>query len=80
METPKRGDHTRKMELALAETLKECRQKIAAHVEGGPDSGPIPRSVYYAAQNFVEQIDDMVEDLVSDRDDDIDQAVGELGQ
>jgi len=80
METQKPRDRARRMELALAETLKECRQKIAAHVEPGPDSVLIPRNVYYTVQNFVEQIDDYVEDLVSDRDDDINQVIDELGQ
>jgi hypothetical protein len=80
METQKRAERARKMEMALAETLKECRDKIAAHFDVEPDAGPLPRNIYYTVQDLLEIVDETIEDLVSDRDYDIDQAVDEFGQ
>lgn len=75
--TQSRTEAIRKAELALAETFKECRAKLAAHAEA---DGPIPRKVRTMVEDALESIDASIESLVDDRDEAIDWAVYDIGR
>jgi hypothetical protein len=68
----------RKQELALAETLKQCRARMVAHVEVGEGAGPVSSCVYHIVQDLVESADDAIAALTGDRDGEVDDAIEAL--
>jgi hypothetical protein len=75
--TQSRKDLDRKAELALAETLRESRAEVAKHVEVG-EGARVPRSVTYMVEDILDVLDSAVEELTADRDQEIDDAIGDF--
>jgi hypothetical protein len=78
MSSQKRSEIVREAELAFAQTLKECREKIAAHAETGPEDGAVPRTVYHLAWDILEELDEAIERIVTDRDQDIEDGIEDI--
>jgi hypothetical protein len=75
--TQSKAGTTSSAELALAETLRKARVEIAKHVEA-TEGVRVPRNIDYMVQDALEVLDATIEELVSDRDHDIDDAVEEI--
>ena len=63
----------------LAETLKKVRAEVAAHVEVGEGETSPPRVIRYVVGDLLDLIDAQLEALTSDLDEDIDNAVDDMG-
>jgi hypothetical protein len=75
--TQSREETIRSAELALAETLRKARVEIAKHVEVG-EGVRVSRNIQYAVQDALEMIDATIEELTSERDPDIDDAIEDI--
>jgi hypothetical protein len=63
-----------------AETLKEVRHLVEAHAQAGESGEPAPpRRVRERVVDMLDLIDALIEEITSDRDEDIDDAVEDLG-
>lgn len=71
------GKAIRAAELALAETLRKVRVEIAKHVDVG-EGVRVPSIVRFAVEDMLDMIDGTVEQLTSDRDADIDDAIEDI--
>jgi uncharacterized protein (UPF0147 family) len=77
MMTQSREETIRAAELALAETLRKARAEIVKHVEVG-EGVRVPRNVQDAVQDVLEALDATIEDLTSERDAEIDDAIEDI--
>ena len=76
MTQPEKMAADEKARKALAETLRKARSEAVAHIEG---DNP-PRIVRDMVEDLIDLIDAQVEELTTDRDDAIDEAVEGLGR
>jgi hypothetical protein len=75
--TQSREETIRVAELALVETLRKARVEIAKYVEVG-EGVRVPRNILYTVQDVLEMIDATIEELTSERDPDIDDAIEDI--
>jgi hypothetical protein len=80
MTTQPRAGQDKKAEFALVQALKKARADVEKHILVGEGAAPVPREVYYAAQEIIEAIDAVLEKLTMDVNDDVDVAVEDLGR
>jgi hypothetical protein len=78
METQKR-EALKKAEQALVSTLKECREKIVKHIEVG-EGVKVPTLVRFGVEDALETLDGIIEQLVRERDEEIDDAIEDMGR
>jgi hypothetical protein len=78
METQKR-EALKKAEQALVSTLKECREKIVKHIEVG-EGVQVPTLVRFGVEDALETMDGIIEQLVRERDEEIDDAIEDMGR
>ena len=64
----------------LAETLRKARADIAANVDVGEGAPRAPRIVNDMVCDLLDLIDAQIEELTSDRDEDVDNAIDDLGR
>jgi hypothetical protein len=80
MTTQSRAGQDKKAEFALVQSLKKARADVEKHILVGEGAAPVPRGVYYSAEEILATIDAILERLTMDVNDDVDVAVEDLGR